>query len=342
MFKKILIFCLIFLLIGCGNDPLTKNETTIYELPSTSSKIIETLPTNTNVDLTFRVYNWCRITYDNTYGYTLCSNLDIPKQELGILSGKNVIVDAGHGGKDNGAIVDGIKEKDINRKVADYLIEDLIKDGANVIETRKDDETLYLYDRPTIANLVVLIENYIRSADSDIKEALGNIILDLDSILNDGVDALPYLYRKGEDMNEELKEIFALTNMINDTVFVSIHSNVTGNEAVSLQGLDIILTGNNVEEKYPGYNLYNDALREDFGRYIGEGITNNVDINLRRLYFGDYAVLREENLPSTLIELGYMDNEEDLQKLTDTDTQKAYAKGIEEGIINYFQYIDNQ
>ena len=322
-------------------DPKTVNETIIYELPSIDSKQLVDLPKGSNVTLSFRVYNWCRITYKTITGYTLCSNLDLPKESIGILSGKTVIVDAGHGGKDNGAIVDNVKEKDINRSVANYLIEYLKEDGANVIETRKNDETLYLYDRPTLANLAVALESYIRSVEPEKKDAIRTIILDLEAILADGVDALPYLYRKGEDMNEELKEIFALTNSIDDMVFVSIHSNVTGNENISLQGLDIILTGNDIAEKYPGYDLYNDDIRKFFGDVLGENISNTADIDLRKVYFGDYAVLREENLPSSLIELGYMDNEEDLQKLTSKKSQQEYARGIEKGIIQYFKEVDN-
>lgn len=332
-------FLVLFLLTGCSTDPKTNTDINVYELPSESSKVVKELPKNTNVDLKFRIYNWCRITYEAITGYTLCSGLDLPEETIGVLSGKTVIVDAGHGGKDNGAIVDDVKEKDINRKVADYLITYLKEDGANVIETRKDDETLYLYDRPTLANLAVALESYIRSSDAEKKDAIGTIILDLEAILHDETDSLPYLYRKGEDMNEELKTIFELTNAIDDMVFVSIHSNVTGSEEVSLQGLDIILTGNEIESKYPGYNLYNDEERELFGKALGENISNEAEINLRRIYFGDYAVLREENLPSSLVELGYMDNVDDLKKLTSTESQKAFARGIEKGIIQYFEEV---
>lgn len=339
MKRFIICFLMFFLLTGCNTDPKTNSDIEVYELPSESSKVIEDLPKNTNVDLTLRIYNWCRITYETVTGYTLCSGLDLPEESIGVLSGKTVIVDAGHGGKDNGAIVDDVKEKDINRKVADYLIEYLKEDGANIIETRKNDETLYLYDRPTLANLAIALEAYIRSSDTERKEAIGTIILDLEAILHDETDSLPYLYRKGEDMNEELKIIFELANTINDMVFVSIHSNVTGSEEVSLQGLDIILTGNDIESKYPGYNLYNDYIRELFGKALGENISSEADINLRRIYFGDYAVLREENLPSSLVELGYMDNVDDLKKLTSTESQKAFARGIEKGIIQYFEEV---
>ena len=143
MKQKIVLFLMLFLLFGCSVDPKTINNTIIYELPSTTSKELITIPENTNVVLSFKVYNWCRVTYQEITGYTECSNLDLPPEEIGVLSGKTVIVDAGHGGKDNGAIVDNVLEKDINRKVSDYLIEYLKEDGANVVETRKNDEKIH-------------------------------------------------------------------------------------------------------------------------------------------------------------------------------------------------------
>lgn len=58
-----------------------------------------------------------------------------------------VIVDAGHGGFDGGAVAsDGTMEKDINLKIATHLQEELTKSGYNVLMTRTtdtatDDET---------------------------------------------------------------------------------------------------------------------------------------------------------------------------------------------------------
>ena len=36
-----------------------------------------------------------------------------------------------------------------------------------------------------------------------------------------------------------------------------------------------------------------------------------------------------------------MDNDEDLERLTTTSSQKAYARGIEKGIIEYFNTTQN-
>jgi N-acetylmuramoyl-L-alanine amidase len=67
---------------------------------------------------------------------------------------KTVVIDAGHGGKDPGALGKKSKEKDIALaialKVGDYI--DLNLTGVKVIYTRKKDEFIELYKRAEIAN----------------------------------------------------------------------------------------------------------------------------------------------------------------------------------------------
>lgn len=67
---------------------------------------------------------------------------------------RTVVIDAGHGGKDPGAVSKRVKEKDIALKVAlkvGKYIEDNIKD-VKVIYTRKTDKFIPLYERGEIAN----------------------------------------------------------------------------------------------------------------------------------------------------------------------------------------------
>ena len=59
-----------------------------------------------------------------------------------------VIIDAGHGGEDGGAVsADGLVEKDVNLEIAKTLCDMLRANGVNVIMTREDDRLLY--DRNT-------------------------------------------------------------------------------------------------------------------------------------------------------------------------------------------------
>lgn len=58
------------------------------------------------------------------------------------LSGKKIIIDAGHGGIDPGTVVDDIYEKDVNLQISIYLKDTLEKKGAKVLMTRDGDYDL--------------------------------------------------------------------------------------------------------------------------------------------------------------------------------------------------------
>lgn len=58
------------------------------------------------------------------------------------LTGKIIVVDPGHGGKDPGTSYKNILEKDINLKISLYLEKELSKRGASVILTRDGDYDL--------------------------------------------------------------------------------------------------------------------------------------------------------------------------------------------------------
>jgi N-acetylmuramoyl-L-alanine amidase len=64
----------------------------------------------------------------------------------------HVVVDAGHGGRDPGALSPrGFKEKDMNLNQAKSLADELQKAGFRVTMTRTDDSFPALYDRPRFA-----------------------------------------------------------------------------------------------------------------------------------------------------------------------------------------------
>ena len=64
------------------------------------------------------------------------SNLTFP------LLGKTIYLDAGHGGVNNGATVNNVKEKDLNLQIVYKLKETLTSAGATVLLTRKDDNDI--------------------------------------------------------------------------------------------------------------------------------------------------------------------------------------------------------
>jgi N-acetylmuramoyl-L-alanine amidase len=71
----------------------------------------------------------------------------------GVLAGKLVVLDAGHGGRDEGAVSpSGLKEKDITLALALRLTELLRAEGCRVVLTRTTDEWVPMYDRPEKAD----------------------------------------------------------------------------------------------------------------------------------------------------------------------------------------------
>lgn len=73
-------------------------------------------------------------------------------------TGKNpeeitVVIDAGHGGRDTGAMSPhGLPEKDANLRLAKAVRDELAKRGYKVVMTREDDTFVELYDRPKVAH----------------------------------------------------------------------------------------------------------------------------------------------------------------------------------------------
>jgi N-acetylmuramoyl-L-alanine amidase len=69
------------------------------------------------------------------------------------LTGKTIVIDAGHGGKDPGTTsAKGFQEKDINLDVARQIAQILRNKGHRVILTRDSDEFIELEERAAVAN----------------------------------------------------------------------------------------------------------------------------------------------------------------------------------------------
>ena len=67
------------------------------------------------------------------------------------VSSKTIIIDAGHGGEDGGAVSNnGISEAKINLKIALKLKQLLEQSGSNVVLTRSDNNAIYDIDKKTL------------------------------------------------------------------------------------------------------------------------------------------------------------------------------------------------
>jgi len=89
-----------------------------------------------------------------SYGFvaSICTAAPSP------LTGKIIVIDPGHGGNDNGAIANGVREANVNLAVGLKIRDKLLATGATVILTRSSDVSLALKARVDIA----------KAADADI------------------------------------------------------------------------------------------------------------------------------------------------------------------------------
>lgn len=125
----------------------------------------------------------------------------------------------------------------------------------------------------------------------------------------------------GTTIRESLQERVQQANEWNADYFLSIHANANDNE--NIQGAEV-------------YLYANDAKQERFARDVLDGMNdvtaikdNGVRIN-PSLY-----VLRNTRMPAMLIELGYLTNAEDLQKLM--NEPMAFSQGIYVGMNTFFR-----
>lgn len=106
-----------------------------------------------NDELQIRIHTKRPVTFElGASGRIIALKLQQPRFSGTGLSGKTIVVDAGHGGPDSGATSGSTKEKDLTLSVAKLLSAELTEQGASVIMTRNTDVRIPLKDRSEIAN----------------------------------------------------------------------------------------------------------------------------------------------------------------------------------------------
>ena len=132
-----------------------------------------------------------------------------------------------------------------------------------------------------------------------------------------------------------------MANKSGADIFVSVHHNaMPGNSNVN--GIETFLY--EYEPDYPP--KVNQAMHNNPDRLLkSAALANAIHNNLikdtraydRKVKSGSYAVLRETALPAILVELGFMSNQTELNKLTTASYQNTLAKAMKNGIDGYFK-----
>lgn len=117
-------------------------------------------------------------------------------------------------------------------------------------------------------------------------------------------------------------------------ILVSCHYNAVGSCASfqnRIKGLLVLRTRNCSQESIKLGSLIHKHLRTDCDYEYSYGLMRDVDMSGFTL-----AILRQTNMPSVLVEYGFMDYEKEAVKMLDPVWQKQCAEATVKGICEYF------
>lgn len=219
------------------------------------------------------------------------------------VSAYTIVIDAGHGGKDPGAIGRVAKEKNINLAVA-LALGDMIKANmpdVKVVYTRTKDTFVELHERANIAN----------RAKADL-------------FLSIHVNATPA--KVGPQGTE--------------TYTLGMHKAAENLEVAKRENA-VITMESNYEQKYEGFDPrssesyiifefmqdQNMASSVNFAKLMQKQFASAGRVN-KGVHQAGFLVLRETSMPSALIELGYINNPSEEQYLNTSNGQITLARSI--------------
>ena len=125
----------------------------------------------------------------------------------------------------------------------------------------------------------------------------------------------------GYSNTSSLKERVTQANTWKADYFISIHANA--NENPDINGTEAYVSSANSAAWYLAQNIVSEIVRRTSTKYNGV-------FTRPSLY-----VLKNTKMPAVLVELGYITNYEDNQRMIDNPYQFAY--GIYVGILNYLE-----
>ena len=216
---------------------------------------------------------------------------------------QRIVVDPGHGGSDPGAIGRGrLHEKDVTLRLARALRRELVARGFSVVLTRDDDRSLSLLERTAIAE----------GAGGDLF-----VSLHANAARNRAAEGLE-IYTLDENARRQTLRLAAREN------------GVTPGEVDALQNL---LTQLRVSETSERANRVADLVFEEIVRGMSRRWPS-VGAGRGRLR-GPFYVLYLSDMPSILIEAGFVTHAQDARRLRDPDYLDALATRIASGIERF-------
>ena len=226
-----------------------------------------------------------------------------------------IVIDAGHGGKDPGAIgIDKLREKDVTLAIALKLGEIIKKEmpDVKIVYTRKNDTFIDLYKRGKIANEnsgKLFISIHCNSTKKKPSDASG---------------AEVYLLRPGR--TEEAIEIAETENSV-----IKYEDNPQRYEKLTDENFILVSMAHSAYMKYS----------EKFAELLDKDFDDNLKLKSRGVKQAGFYVLVGASMPSVLVETGFISNKEDAKFLKSANGQKQVAESIFSSIKTYRKFYED-
>jgi N-acetylmuramoyl-L-alanine amidase len=217
---------------------------------------------------------------------------------------RRIVVDAGHGGQDPGAIGRrGLQEKDVTLDMARRLAAELKRDGFEVVLTRGDDRFVSLGGRTQLAN-----------------GAHGDLFVSLHANAN------PRRNRTGI-------ETYVL-NMTDDRYAVRLAARENGADAADEGGGDVrrILTDLNAKASAGSSRRLAEAIQRQLCAAVRTRFGDARDLGVKSALF---HVLLGARMPAVLVETGFISNPAEEKRLATPEYRAEVARAVARAVHDF-------
>lgn len=224
-----------------------------------------------------------------------------------------IIIDAGHGGKDPGAVgKGGLKEKTITLKLA-KKVESLLKkrfENTKIKLTRNSDRFIELAERAEIAN-------------RELKKNTNGIFVSIhvNASISSKISGFETYFLSQNPTNEEARKTAALEN----NVVILENSGSAKKKYEDVDYIEALMMTTQIQKES---SLLADSVQKSIDKNIKE-------FKSRDVHKADFFVLRGALMPAVLVEVGFITHPREIKYLKSDDYQDQLANGIVDGISTF-------
>lgn len=209
---------------------------------------------------------------------------------------KIVVIDAGHGGSDPGAAATLMTEEEIEKFYA------ALETVEPILATMDPGTGKKYIEKDLALSVAKKVKNNLESNGI-------NVIMTREGDTYPTLDARP-----------------SLANEKGAVLFVSIHLNSTTSAVTAANGIEVYYSEQNNDDDL-------NVTSKELAQTLLDSMVDFTDAKSRGVKSGNLLVNRKCLMPSALIELGFMNNPSELEKLVSSEYQDKLAAGISQGIL---------